>query len=308
MTHSIPKIAHFVWGNPSGIPLSRLLSIITFAHHNPLFQIKVHLFDSTFSKADAGFRGGELSGVHFETDYSHILQKLANIKLVNHRCRDYQLDPGYPPAFMSDRIRYHILHLEGGFYFDTDVVFFAPLENSYLFSPLHSHINCIVSASHLFHGRHLAHRIGFLASAKGCRLMERIFQITFTNFDLSEYQSCGAASVQMALGGTIQKGSRLLNSEAFPEVYVHNVLDSLYYRYNCASMSAVLTPEVFDMLTRPNPWFNGVHWYGGAFAGQIDTTSIDDLNNEYSRPSEKKFVEHVLAYAVNKASDSLGRD
>jgi len=302
MKSSIPNIAHFVWGNPSGIPLSRALSVISFAYHNPVFQIKIHLFDSTFSKTDANFRGGEHSGVRFEKDYSLNIASLKNVQFINHQCKDFQLDPGYPPAFMSDRLRFHVLHQDGGYYFDTDVIFFASLESSYLFSPLHSHINCLVSASHLFPGSHLSHRIGFLASAQGCSLMERIFKITYTNFDLSEYQSCGAPCVQMALGGFMQKGSRALNSSAFPEVYVHNVLDSLYYRYTCGSMSSVLTSEVFHTLIQPNPWFNGIHWYGGAFADEVDNMSIDDLNDVYSRRIEKRLVEHILAYAVKKAA------
>ena len=305
MTYNIPKIAHFVWGNPSGFPLSRVLSVATFAYHNPTFQIKIHLFDSSFSKNEAGFRGGEQSGISFKQDYSNKLGNLNNISIVNHRCSDYGLDPKQPPAFMSDRLRYYILHNEGGYYFDTDIIFFAPLEDSYLFSQLHFHVNFILSSSGIFHGEHRAFRIGFMGSAKKCNLMKRIYELSYINFDPTEYQSCGAPCVQMAIGGALRKGSSSLNSEIFPEVYIHNVLDSFYYRFSSESMSKVISPKIFISLTKPNPWFNGIHWYGGLYAKKIDTMSLDALCEGLNSNEERKFVEHILDYAIYKTQALL---
>lgn len=284
----IPKIAHFVWGNKNGLPLSRFISIGSFCALNPDFKIYLHSFPNSWDANRFALRGGETVCREDFIDYTDWLKSFYNLDIVYHdNLHGTSID--HPPSFLSDILRYQILKDYGGFYFDTDILFIRPMSSSYIYNGMHDHTTVIISHSKFF-GKFGAHRIGLLASANGSRLFDDAFRLAKWSIDLNEYQSAGSEVLQSLLGGVCEYRNF---DHSYPDEIIHNLLDSFVYRYSFEAMSVPISDHQFNyILNSFNQWQVGIHWYGGALSEKID--SMND--REFSLNSNSRFLDRLFSH------------
>ena len=292
----IPKIAHFIWSNKNGLPFSRMLSITTFAHLNPDFKIFYHTFEND-SSSSSGLRGGESVCQTDHSDFISSLNVYSNIEIINHTDL-HGTDVSHPPTFLSDLLRYKLLGDIGGYYFDTDILFYIPMSESYLFSGLYTDITCIISHSKAF-GSTGAHRIGVLGSKPNSRVFRNAYDVARWSIDPSEYQSAGSESLQHVLGGS----SLYRKFDAsYPDEVLHNLLDSFAYRYSFESMSENLPLNILNWVMQSiNPWFASVHWYGGVLSDSIDR----DQSILPPVDGKQRFVDFLFTQAIELVKNKL---
>jgi hypothetical protein len=292
----IPKIAHFIWSNKNGLPYSRLLSIATFAYLNPDFKVFYHTFENTGGDVGFGLRGGETVCQTEHLDHTKELSSLHNVEIINHADLHGTM-PNQAPTFLSDILRYHLLGSIGGYYFDTDILFYKSMRESYLYSGLYSDITAIISHTKTYSPSG-AHRIGVLASKENSRLFKNAYEVARWSLDSREYQSAGSESLQAVLGG-----ARYLRNfdTSYPDEVIHNLLDSFAYKYSFESMTSNLSKSTLSYLDSCfNPWLICVHWYGGALSEKIDSgLKINEPIND-----KQKFIDHLFLRAQQIVSTS----
>ena len=135
----IPKTLHFIWGSNDidSMPLSRLLAVFSFIHHNPRFRVKLHLIKCR-NEHNSAFRGNEYTNQgHSIVSNSNLFARLSNlqeVEIIYYEASDLGFYSHVHPAHASDRLRYLLLSTEGGYYADTDIIFFNSIENAYFSS------------------------------------------------------------------------------------------------------------------------------------------------------------------------------
>jgi hypothetical protein len=297
----IPKIAHFIWSNPDGLPFSRFLSIATFAALNPDFDINFHTFETLYTKSK--FQGGENSLAKVALDYTPNLKLIPGLRIIKHDQTSHGLSLTTAPSSVTDCLRFYILASQGGFYFDTDIIFLSPLKHAYFASRMYSHISLIIHKTHLTTPS--AYRIGLLASSGDSALMKKSYDLSILNYDPLEYQSCGSHCMNMVFGPVDNIGTHsFFHSDSVGE-YPHNLLGSYCYKYALRSMEANFSfPEAKCLLT-PSPIFGAIHWYGGGARAIPDNLSELDFNlkknqDNYSKNciTSNSFLYHIFRAGV----------
>lgn len=290
----IPKIAHFIWGNQNGLPYSRFLSIATFARLNPEFKVFYHTFDNSGGIKGFGLRGQETVCQTFHTDNTNRLALLQNIEVVKHNYL-HGTNLNHAPTFMSDLLRYYLLGSEGGYYFDTDILFFKSIRDSYLCSGMYTDITAIINHTKNFSPTG-AYRIGVLASQARSRLFKDAYTVARWSLDPEEYQSAGSETLQSVLGGA--RVHRRFDS-TYPDEIIHNLLDSFAYKYNHESMKAILSNETYAYLySMFSPWLISVHWYGGSLSDEIDSNT-----STFKESKSNRFVDFLFRKSIEVVGD-----
>ncbi len=298
----IPTIAHFIWGNKNGVPYSRYLSVATFSHLNPEFKIFFHTFENTGGIPGFGLRGGETVCETTHSDHADRLANIPNLEIVVHTDL-HGTTPDQAPTFLSDLLRYYLLGSIGGYYFDTDILFYKPMRESYLFSGMYTDITAVISHSRCFSGSG-AYRIGVLASREKSRLFMDTYDVARWAMDPREYQSAGSEALQSVLGGA----SHLRKFDGtYPDEIIHNLLDSFAYRYNFESMKAVLPISSLEYLRSCfSAWIVCVHWYGGALSETLDR----DMQVDTPVEGRQRFVDYLFELGkkiVDQSELTLGQ-
>ncbi len=295
----IPKVAHFVWANRGGLPLSRFLSIASFAILNPGFKVLFHTFETEWY--------GEIfsSGESFTSKggYSYI-EKLISIGVTikRHDLSYIGVRPDLPPPIISDILRFMILYDEGGWYFDTDIIFIKPLTDSYLNSRLYSECELFYSSTKRFTRPFSAVRIGMLGAAARCPIIRDAIVKPNLEFALTGYQEFGADRIGRILG----LGALRSSDEKYFEVEFHNFSDRLIYLFDY-SMLLKIPKTPFNELGW-GPYQIAVHWYGGARGSSV--SSSIDLSTEIFPElillaKTAPLIEMLFAYSYSLAKSHL---
>lgn len=269
----IPQFAHFIWSHTSGLPLTRFLSIAGFALLNPHIQVFAHTFQS--SQIPVKFHGGEDHAIVTGQGrcYWNDVKELSNVNIVYHDIEDYNISSSLAPSTLSDILRWKVLVESGGWYFDTDILFFVPFVKSYFNSRLYTNYDCFVNGSKKYIPPLDAIRIGFLGCAPNCRLFYDVMDVVMKENHDAEYQSAGAMPLSRLLG----IGPYRSWCDRYPDLFIHNVQNRFLYCYETSTINRMLYRPVESL-----GWGGyqlGFHWYGGAYAREV--TAHYDVWDEF---------------------------
>lgn len=277
----IPKIAHCFWYAPDGLPYLRYISIASFALLNPDYLVKIYSLEKPL-KVGKTFDTHEQCVIHITRDYFPDLIALKNIQLIN-------LDKSFleevnltidTAVHWSDILRIKLLSTEGGFWFDSDIIFTRSLANSYLGYDEFNNIDTIISHTSLGSVcAYLSHRIGFLASSPKNTFYQKLWEELLKSCDYSgNYQEYGAV-----LYNRLYPTTDIITKKN-PSLSIHSLPNCALYTLHLTELLSNRLPiDIFI----GSPFVLGCHWYGG---GDHLIKLINQLNNSSDLDSELDFI------------------
>ena len=124
---NVPKVLHLYWGKNKPLTYLRYLTVTSFLHHNPDWEVKI--YSPLTTSTNCTWRTNEQSGpVYTGEDY---FEHVCNLKRVRTFKVDFfQLHPkavDLPEVHKSDLLRLYLLSTQGGAWSDFDVFYFKPI-------------------------------------------------------------------------------------------------------------------------------------------------------------------------------------
>jgi len=231
----IPKIIHLYWG---GAPLSylRYLTIYSLRKLNPDYEINLHIPKVPFT-GEKPWITTENSKYYNGKDYLNVAKDICNVREIDF------VDIGFVndihEVIKSDVFRNYIIHKEGGFFTDTDILFFKPIPD---FGKDCDNLICATSG--LF-------AIGFIGGERGSIFHEDLLQrqIKKARKGLNNYQDFGN---QLLLNDS---------SESIENEYPNTIsfFAPLVYPFEWTGIN-----KIFLNTVEIHPEAIGIHWYGGS--------------------------------------------
>ncbi len=257
---SIPKKMIFFWSGDN-FPWVRYITLYTFKKLNPDWEV-ILLYDGNLNNLNKnGFE--LLNNINLTIIKAslppEILKKINNLKL-EHK---------------SDLYRYYYLYESGGFYCDTDVLFFRPIKDFYdtvvrenYDTIIHKHLNNTLT-------------IGLLGASKHNKYFGDLLNFGVNHIDNKtndNYQSMGVLLIYKMLGrvATHQQNKLIIEDikSKYKNLKILNFSTNLIYQYDhnkiieCYEKGKYL--EDFDSNAI------GYHWYGG----HPESKKYENLLNE----------------------------
>lgn len=267
---SIPKIAHFYWGNDT-LPFMRYVSILSFSKLNPDWTIELHIPNS-FGKLNSTWNTPEHKAVDLDgvEDYYDKLAEIPNIRFVKWQSKDLGGE-NISEVFKSDFLRWKLLSYYGGLWSDMDIIYFRPMKDLYLNNTRNPStietVYCYPKGVPGFDN----HSIGFLMSCKGNRHFKRINEMSADAFSEERYQSVG----MNLLMSYSDKTGDLIRSNMMD----HNLNPQVVYPFNWLTIKNIYDSKYshIDVMSNLSQQTIGIHWYGGdALTGKM----CKQLNNK----------------------------
>lgn len=300
---SIPKIAHFYWGN-STLPYMQSLSPISFALMNPDWDVRVY---SSTERTDRVpyINWGRMSDTSFMyRGLSHWedLEPFSNIQVVN--LKNSEL-PYSNQVFCADYLRWKYLSEVGGLWSDMDVLYFSPMTDFYLntesicdhneyggiakFDPdreysIVCYLTPFTDLSEAYHS------IGFLMGHPRSPIFTECLDRHSSSHDGSEYQSIGS----------------ILLRNVCPQSRI--AIDDSIYSVDTKVVYPFLSSAIFRSLSRPNTkaYFTdrtiGFHWYAG---DRYMSKYASGLSREVKEKDES-YIGILLRYIERKRNEYCG--
>ena len=246
----IPKTMFFYWGGEK-LSYLRLLSIHSFHKLNPEWDIKIYVPSSLSKKITWGTK--EQSGKYTGEDY---LLK-SNYNVIPFDFTAIGISNDTPEVYKSDLLRYYLLYKYGGFFSDTDIIYFKPME-------VPEDCDTIVC----YH-RHFS--IGLVGSCK-----ENIIYGTLLHLgrqDLDSKRNYQAVGTKLFRNLTLPK---LI--ELYPELKFHNLPMDVVYPVLSDKLEKIF--ENNKNYTFPDESI-GLHWFGGSPESRVWENKITPMKFDY---------------------------
>lgn len=268
----ISKRMNFCWCAPK-MSWLRHLSPVSFKLFNPQWDVIVHSIEYTPKTLSWEDPLQQDFVIYDGPDYLNILTKYG-IKVVHHAIPDGWKE--FSPVHLTDIFRWEILYKDGGFYSDTDIIYFRPISVFISDQELGS-INAVVCFNDRGHCL-----IGFLGSSVGNPYYENIYNSAHSSFDIKSYQSVGAECILKILDP-----NKTCNLK-----HILGVLESNFGAFKNVEMHVVYPFTYEDIESLYNEKFDenriaksiGIHWFGGIplssrFNIRINQTNIHKQQN-----------------------------
>lgn len=283
---SIPKIAHFYWGNEQ-LPYLRYLSILSFKIHNPDWAIKVYTPEIKYK---GKFMDTRAIPFNFTgRDYYPNLRSLdvqiqpVTFEFVDNICEgiDESTYHSRQEVYRSDFLRWHLLSTEGGLWSDMDIMYFKSMNCMNVNTAANKNANTIIS----LHPKY-GHSVGFMLSHPKNKYYATILNRARANFNPKDYQSIGVNLLNKDFG-TIND-----IENKFPGLWgkVLNIDIKTVYAYD-----ALVIPTIYNYSDTGRYTENsiGLHWYAGHHLAKSFTNSITHLNYEEYNNVLSKTIQRV---------------
>jgi len=249
----IPKIAHFYFGGREWSFL-RYLSVYSFVKLNPKYKTIVHVpMYPYFGKPtwNTQEHSIEFKGKNYDEEVFKLPIELNRVNF-----KELGIPENIPESFKADYIRLYLLGENGGWFFDTDILFLKPM--SKLKVPKGTRIVMCKNENN----RYL---IGMQGACKQNDFFYILFQLAKQGKrDPSGYQSIGSA---------------FLKGIDFETRGAYNFPKELLYEYDDTRIA-----EIFDC-NKNYPLGDhaiGIHWYGGhPIAGEWENVVTHKNYKEY---------------------------
>lgn len=283
----IPKRMYFFW---SGSTLSwmRYMTLYSFRKFNPDWEMVLCLSKNTAS---------EKSWTTPETqdfiDYNgnNYFEKISELSIQIESVEfpaDFKVSM-VSPVHESDLYRYYKLYNNGGFYSDTDILYFRPIDNFYN-SICENDTNTV-----LYHCPSYA-AIGFLGAEEGNMFYKDLFNFATSIESVSSYQAFGVGLIYQFC--EIEKNKKSINSiseilkSKYDNLNICSVPDFLVYQYDWTNISKAF--EKAYTISSFNSKAIGYHWYAGSAISQGYNKLLNENNYKEHKTTFSELVKGIL--------------
>lgn len=284
----IPRILHLYW---DGSPMSymQLLTVVTFNHYNPGWNIYVWMPESKYMNKT--WVGNENKVEYVGKDYFRDLMTIGNISIQKLDFIKIGFLNDVSEVHKSDYMRYWALCKYGGIYADFDIIFIKPVFECFK-DIKKDNIDAvtIVYKSSVF-------PIGFMMAKKDSKFFNHILQNISKYYDKNQYESLGAALFRKLFVCQEQIADK------FPNTVILNQSSYLPYLWYEAN-------EIFDTnINRIKDDTIGIHWFNGASHSKKIQNMLDDIGKVENLPDGiifkyiQKFIQNYKKYSNNKYFD-----
>lgn len=291
---SIPKIAHFYWGNDK-LPYLRYLSVLSFRKYNPDWEINVYVpkdkykgkcLDTSESFAFVG-----------ENYYSNLKSLNVNIIEIDFKFIDInlldtnKLSKEYlsrQEVYRSDFLRWHLLYTRGGLWSDMDIMYFKSMTEMDINIKENKKINTVISL-HPEYG----HSVGFMLSGKSNPYFRYIFQLAKETFNPNDYQSIGVNLLNIKFPNikAIETQFKTLNKT------VKNTDIKTVYAYDATCIPLIYQSSA---MIRYSTNSIGLHWYAGHRFAKYYINKLTHLNYSHCDNVLGKTIQLVYNKNIKK--------
>lgn len=234
----IPKIAHFYWGAPT-LPFLRYMTLHSFRKFNPDWEIRLHVPDnvSTHIAWDSHEQEYSLEKNNWK-DYWDDAKKL-NIQIINSN-RLFGIDESLPEVAKSDRLRWYLLHKDGGLWSDMDILYFKPIPEHLLY------YDAVLSYQNEYYS------IGFLMSTINSQMFQLVAKEAKKIKRQSNYQTYGSLLLKRLFPYARGIDKRF-------NIRTYNIPPDLVYPYKWNEVERIFSDEP----CRVTDTTIGIHWFAG---------------------------------------------
>ena len=275
---SIPRIAHFYWGEKN-MSFLRFATIKSFAEMNPDWDIRIYRPNTYCSKKTWTTKEHKFDIDIKEDYYNKIDKEMWN----NVSFNEFGFNDDTPEVIKSDFFRYYILHKYGGMWADMDIVFFKPMD--FLFGMSGNEPSTYVC----YNGRYYS--IGVLLSSMNNPLFKLLHNKSIDmniKKKTTEYQSIGSS-----LWGNVFKDfddiSRIDNVKK-----IYNIPMDIFYAYDSTKINMIFQSNDMSLFSDRSI---GLHWYGGSSVTKLPQETLVE-NNYYD---SNTVISNVLKKTFRRA-------
>lgn len=265
--NKIPKIAHFYWGEKT-LPYLRFLSIWSFYKFNPDWEIRFYYPQHPYSKIDWNTHEHKFNFTG--KDYFPNLKKLP-IKFIEIDLQKLGFFRNISEVYKANYLEYYLLSTVGGLFSDTDILYFAPINNIPINQSKNKDVENVFSI--LWHG----HTMGFLlASPKNEIYKYLLGKINkYLKKLKGDYQCIGTLMIDSEIGESIETISNL-----FHNLKVINLPAKTIYAYDISKIKNLFGDTDINLLV---DYSIGSHFYGGHplamnYLNTINNRTLKDEN------------------------------
>lgn len=269
----IPKRMFFFFAGPK-LSWMRYMTLYTFKKLNPSWDVILYLNDTNTNSVDWKNNKQDFNNASGD-DYMGRLPELSITVMKPDWPEEYQeWASKVNPVHESDLFRLFELWRNGGYYCDTDVLWFRPMDR------LHASLKGYDAMYHEYPAFNSAHQYwatsGFLACTKGNQYWKDIFDKGMKEYNASDYQGCGAHLFYRTLG--VNRYDRMSDalSKKYPQHRFKNISTELIYHHDWqAVVAAWSTGNKVESF--PNEAI-GYHWFGGTADSQKYNAVLNENN------------------------------
>jgi len=239
----------------------RYLTLASFKHHNPSWDVRVYQCQTAMNRTWA--TGEMCDAVDYAgPDYLSLVKNLGvEFESVNSDIVSVS------PSFACDLWSYRHLATVGGWYADMDILWVKPMPE--LTADVVVCHTCSVIG------------IGFLAGMPGCPVWRDVHRHARASYNPRDYQACGVTAMQRCFP------SVPVARKKYTECSIISVPDDTVYPWNHTQTSCI-----FDESRSVPDRTIGIHWFGGhpnsqIWNNRITRENIGQFNNTFTRYAEK---------------------
>jgi len=249
----IPRVMNFFWSGPR-LSWMRYLTLRSFRYYNPDFRIVLHTAEATGGKKWVSSE--TLDSQSYEgPDYMDQVDALDVTRKTYDTIHLGRLAKGLAPSHLCDICQWQLLHHDGGFYADMDILFAAPIPYDDV-----KNRDVVYCLSEGFIA------IGLFGASPQNRFFKAVLETAKQNYKPTAYQSTGAEAIYR-LGGiwprwgqVDQPGIKALQTLKlrFQKEKFLRLPDSTVYPWTYRQ-----TEQIFNETHLLPPGCIGIHWFGG---------------------------------------------
>lgn len=257
--NNIPKIAHFYWGGAI-LPYLRYMSIYSFKKCNPDWKIILHT-PKTLVTTRSWDNNSKI--IISSEDYYGRVTEFADINIFD--MEEIGYSNTLSEVIKSDIIRLYLLHVVGGVWSDTDIIYIKPMCSGI---PKEDFVALFC--------KDYIHRIGFLMGSPGNIHFKKLFLLARQHLNIFEPACVGSEYYEII---------DLSSND------VYNMPEDV------VCMNHVIGPQMF---IKPSSYFLsyitkntiGWHWFGGYFKSwEYQDLYTENTYNNY---------DNIVTYLINK--------
>jgi glycosyltransferase involved in cell wall biosynthesis len=291
LTRNIPKKIFFCWGGEI-LSWMRYMTLYSFKKMNPDWEVTLYIFANNIK--NKGWKSHENQDYYNYTgnNYFNLLKNLnINIQPAKFPEKIQEKIKNLSPVHKSDIFRHYKLYEQGGFYCDTDVLFFRPIDDFY---------NEIIKGGydtiiHEYQSTDRTLTIGFLGASINNEYYKNLFEFgvnEYINKDKNvkiedNYQSLGVKMIYRMFTGH-SYASEIYNDivSKYPYLKFYNLSTSLIYKFDWTKIEYCFTNSLnIDKFDKDSI---GYHWYGGGIESQYYNNILN----------EKNYKDHNITFSI----------
>jgi len=285
----IPKIAHCYWGNNT-TPFLIYASITSFAQQNPDWTLNVYFPNKEITSINNPWKSQEHNYTiaapdYFDCFYNSYYSNIVLHEMTKDKFAHFGISANMHEVHKSDILRWKLLCDSGGFWIDSDILFFKPMKQMCINNSDASVLPCISIG--LFKNVKF-HTIGFMGSeGNGNKYFYFIWKKCLDSLNNKKYQSFGADLLNKFFP-TPESIEKQFNLKT-----LNIPFDILYSYYPFKYIPEMFKENGINRITQNSI---GIHWYAGheSAANYINNITHKNFHHYKNSPVGKILNEIML--------------